>query len=274
VSAQQPGSVAGTRAIERRLLADSPSRPSADTVIEEIPVALVYNGISHAVMMVTPVHLEDFALGFSLSEGILSDPAQLLDLEVVGGEGGLEVQLTILGEQFAALKGRRRQLAGRSGCGLCGKESLQQALLPLPVLECGELPDRASIVRAVNSLRGHQPIQLLTGASHAAAWCDAGGRVELLREDVGRHNALDKLIGARHRRQRQAAEGPGTTGFALITSRASYEMVAKAAMAGMGTLVALSAPTSLAIEAAERCNISLVGFAAGEAPVIYHSAAG
>jgi FdhD protein len=260
---------AGIRVVGRRRLGDGDPEFSEDRVIEECPVALVYNGISHAVMMATPVDLEDFALGFSLSEGILSGPEQLLGVDIIDTEQGIEVRLDILTVAFETLKGRRRQLAGRSGCGLCGKESLGQALVPLPELPAALPISAAAITQAVSGLRGQQFLQQETGASHAAAWCSPGGDILLLREDVGRHNALDKLIGALRCKRSCVAE-EAAEGFVLITSRASYEMVAKCAVTGLGALVALSAATSMAVDAAVAANVSLVGFAAGQAPVLYH----
>ncbi|EED34437.1 formate dehydrogenase accessory protein FdhD [Luminiphilus syltensis NOR5-1B] len=161
-------------------------------------------------------------------------------------------------------------MSGRSGCGLCGKESLEQALMPLPRLADTPKPSLGAIQKAVNSLRGLQPIQQQTSASHAAVWCDAEGNLGLLREDVGRHNALDKLIGALAGQRRNSAppNAASQSGFVLITSRASYEIVAKTAIAGVGSLVALSAPTSLAVETALRCNLNLIAFA-GAAPMVY-----
>lgn len=235
-----------------------------DTVACELPVALVYNGISHVVMMATPADLEDFALGFSLTEGILADPRELYDLEVLPQADGIEVAMTIAAERLAALKAVRRNLTGRTGCGLCGAESLQQAVRkPAPV--AGNFPiDHAAVERAVAQLSAHQPLQTQTGAVHGAAWCDAAGQILALREDVGRHNALDKLIGARCR-----LAAPWDAGFALISSRASYEMVVKAASQGIAILAAVSAPTALAIELAEAANLTLVGFARPGRHMVY-----
>ncbi|MGD8832327.1 MAG: formate dehydrogenase accessory sulfurtransferase FdhD [Pseudomonadales bacterium] len=234
-----------------------------DEVIEERAVAFVYNGISHVVMMATPLDLDDLALGFSLSEGILDSPEQLLDLRVVETPEGLELHMTITARRFQALKGRRRNLTGRTGCGLCGAESLEQAMRdPTPVASFGPL-EFLAFDRAIEQLRSRQPLQQSTGAAHAAAWCSRDGGLLLLREDVGRHNALDKVLGALCR------SGSDRQGFMVVTSRASYEMVAKAASAGVAALVALSAPTSLAIEMASACNMTLVGFARPGRHVIY-----
>jgi len=243
---------------------DGTARATGDTLIRELPVALVYNGVSHVVMMATPTRLEDFALGFSLSEGILERPGELYDLGIREGELGIEVAMTIAGERFAALKDLRRNLAGRTGCGLCGAESLEQAVRrPAPVSGNLHIP-HAAIERAVRELARHQPLQAQTGAAHGAAWCDPAGAIVELCEDVGRHNALDKLIGARCR-----APDAWAAGFALISSRASYEMVVKAASQGIAILAAVSAPTALAVELAESANLTLVGFARPGRHMIY-----
>ncbi|MDN3522417.1 formate dehydrogenase accessory sulfurtransferase FdhD [Halomonas ramblicola] len=235
-----------------------------DALALEVPVALVYNGISQAVMMASPADLEEFALGFSLSEGILAHPHECYDLEVKEEPRGLAVHLRIAGQRLAALKARRRSLAGRTGCGLCGTESLAQAIRPIPRVTAPALGD-AAIQRALANLAEHQALQALTGATHAAAWCDGQGCIRLVREDVGRHNALDKLIGALARRG-----GPTPDGFALVSSRASYEMVHKSASAGIGALVAVSAATALAVEQARAADLLLVGFARPGRHLVYH----
>ena len=231
-----------------------PEPERIDRLVEEIPVALVYNGISHAVMMCSPVDLADFALGFSLSEGILQSPDQLYDLDILTQPQGISVEMDIAGAPFAALKDRRRQLTGRSGCGLCGVDSLSQAIRPVTTVT-GVNPAPEAIERALSQLPEQQIEGQATGACHAAAWVSPEGSIGTVREDVGRHNALDKLIGAY-----QGTFGPG---FALITSRASYEMVHKACAAGIGALVAVSAPTSLAVSMAEQAGLTLIGFARG-----------
>ncbi len=264
----------------------------ADEVICETAVALVYNGISHVVMMATPDYLEDLALGFSLTEGILQHPAQLYDMSVVprrvavGGRGaddrrgagndtagdldvagGMEIAMDIAAERFALLKQARRNLTGRTGCGLCGAESLEQAIRrPTPVVGNQRFPHSA-IERAVNQLEANQPLQAITGAVHGAALCHADGNILLLREDVGRHNALDKLYGALCRQSRGAHQLAGS--FVMISSRASYEMVVKAAVMGVEMLVAVSAPTRLAIDLAHQANITLVGFARPGRHMVY-----
>jgi FdhD protein len=225
----------------------------------EVPIALQFNGIAHAVMLATPCDLEDFALGFSLSEGILDDAAQLYQVEVQRTDRGCTLALDVASAAFARLKQRRRTLAGRTGCGICGTESLDQVLRPLPQLALVErsiAPEALAL--ASGALASAQVLQQATGATHGAAWCTLDGTIRTVREDVGRHNALDKLIGALVR-----ARIDRTAGFALITSRASVEMVQKAASADIAVLAAVSAPTSLALDVAERCGLTLIGFTRG-----------
>ncbi|MEZ0123004.1 MAG: formate dehydrogenase accessory sulfurtransferase FdhD [Candidatus Reddybacter sp.] len=236
-----------------------------DQLIEEVAVALVYNGISHVVMMTTPDHLEDFALGFSLTEGIIERPAQLYELDTRVLDDGIEVAMTISNERFALLKAARRNMTGRTGCGLCGAESLEQAIRqPAPVTTLQAF-SHCAIETAVAQLESQQPLQAITGAVHGAALCDSNGNIELLREDVGRHNALDKLYGAVCKQSDSAI----SERFILISSRASYELVLKAAVMGVGMLVAVSAPTSLAVRLAEQVNITLVGFARSGRHMVY-----
>src|SRR5262245_60747122 len=235
-----------------------------ETVAEEVPVALVYNGISHVVMLASPMDLEEFGLGFSLSEGIVQAAREVRDVEVRASGGGIEVQMTIAPERFMALKARRRNLAGRTGCGLCGTESLEQVIRPLPQVAASVPVAPAAIHVAFDALRSQQPLHALTGASHAAAWAAPDGKLRLVREDVGRHNALDKLIGAMARGKSSFQDG-----FCVITSRASSEMVQKAATVGMPVIAAISAPTGLAIRLAKDCGLTLVGFARGGSHVVY-----
>lgn len=235
-----------------------------DWVADEVPVALQYNGVSHAVMLATPLDLEDFALGFSLSEGIVDCAGDVHDVEPEETCQGIVLHVEVASRCLARLKERRRTLAGRTGCGLCGTESLEQAL---PRIEQRVAPLALEVhvlSRALREMRTLQALQSATGATHAAAWCDAGGQVQLLREDVGRHNALDKLIGAVARARRDA-----TRGFFAVTSRASYEMVQKTVRAGVGVLAAISAPTALAVRSAEAAGLCLIGFARGSDWVAY-----
>lgn len=235
-----------------------------DNLAQEVPVALVYNGISHAVMMATPADLNDFALGFSISEGILTHPDELHDIDVQTAEQGISVEMRIATQRLVELKDRRRNLAGRTGCGLCGAESLSQAIRPVRSVAAVAV-DAAAIQRALAQLPQHQPLQALTGATHAAAWCNLSGDVVIAREDVGRHNALDKVIGALLTSHHDVSQG-----FVLVSSRASYEMVQKSCAVGIGALVAVSAATSLAVDNARQANQLLIGFARPDRHVIYH----
>ena len=237
-----------------------------DWVATETAIALVYNGISHVVMMATPADLEDFALGFSLSEGILESAKQLLDCEIAETDKGIELALTITAEPFAKLKEKRRNLVGRTGCGLCGAESLDQAITE-PAMVTTELTlSHEALQKAASALASQQTLQQQTGAVHGAAYCDQQGEILLVREDVGRHNALDKLLGALAKKEKAHDKEPG---FALVTSRASYEMVAKTTSANIPLLAAVSAPTSLAIELAEKSGLTLVGFTRTGRHVVY-----
>jgi len=237
---------------------------AVDHLAEEVPVALVYNGISHAVMMATPRDLEAFALGFSLTEAIIDSAAECYGIEVEVGEAGVAVHLEIASRAFMALKERRRWLTGRTGCGLCGVDSLDQVYRDLPVVTRTGPLLRSSVVRALGSLKGEQPLNRLTGATHAAAWCAADGSLVIVREDVGRHNALDKVIGAMAGLKERDPDG-----FMLISSRVSVEMAQKTAMAGVAALVAVSAPTAAAIRLAEGCGMTVIAFARGEDFVCY-----
>jgi FdhD protein len=234
-----------------------------DWLAEEVPVALVFNGISQAVMMATPADLEDFALGFGLTEGLLADPGELYGVEVQAVAEGLELQLEVASACAHRLAARRRSLAGRTGCGLCGHDSLAQVRRDLPALAALALPPQA-LTRALRALGEWQTLQRLTGATHAAAWCSPAGEVLLVREDVGRHNALDKLVGAMLR----AGVDPAG-GFISITSRASFEMVQKTALAGVSVLAAVSAPTALAVDLARQSGLLLAGFVRGDDLVAY-----
>jgi len=244
-------------------------RACLDEVVEEVPVALVYNGISHAVLLATPSDLEDLALGFSLSEGILASRSELYDSETVARSSGIEMRMEVAAGRFAALKERRRNLAGRTGCGLCGVESLDALGRPLdPVPAAAPIPV-AAVAAGLTELPDWQQLRRSTGAVHAAAWIGRDGHIRALREDVGRHNALDKLLG--HLARNKVPPGDG---FVLVSSRASYEMVQKVAALGIGCLVAVSAPTALAIRLAQSAGVSLAGFARDQRMVVYAGEAG
>ncbi|MBR0344416.1 MAG: formate dehydrogenase accessory sulfurtransferase FdhD [Rudaea sp.] len=235
-----------------------------DAVAEEIPVAFVYNERPHAVMMATPADLEDFALGFSLSENIIDNAAQCTKIEVVEALAGIELHIAIPAEKAAKLEDRVRELTGRTGCGLCGAQTLDAAVRHPPAVAGSPDVREAALLRALGEMQKLQTINAATGAVHAAAWANLDGSVVLLREDVGRHNALDKLTGAMQR----AGIDP-RAGFLLVTSRASYEMVMKAATVGIGFLAAISAPTALAIALAQETDLTLVGFARADGYGLY-----
>lgn len=228
----------------------------SDGIATELPVALTYNRRSHVVMMATPADLEDFAIGFSLTERLVGSLEDIHSTRVIPRPGGIELALTIDPAWFDRLDTRRRNMAGRTGCGLCGAENIEQALRPPSPVGRSLTVSHGAVQKALQALQGHQPLQGVTGATHGAAWCDRSGAVVAAREDVGRHNALDKLIGHLYRRGYDPAEG-----FVLISSRASYEMVYKAAAAQIELVVAVSAPTTLAVEFAERSGVTVIGFA-------------
>ncbi len=222
---------------------------------EEAPVAIIHDGSTTAVMMATPHDLEDFALGFSLSEGIVERPQDVRELDIAHGEFGVEVRLWLVRDMSARLAARRRYLAGPTGCGLCGIDSLIEAVRPpRRVGDAAFTVTPEALMAAMRSLDAAQPLGNATRAAHAAALWRAGEAL-VAREDVGRHNALDKLIGA------MAAKGGGAGGVLLLTSRVSVEMVQKAAVLGAPVLCAVSAPTALAVRTAQAAGITLVGVA-------------
>jgi FdhD protein len=236
----------------------------ADAIAEEIPVAFVYNERPHAVMLSTPADFEDFALGFSLSEAIISHPCEFEGVEVVPALAGIELRIRVPEPRAAVLDERVRQLTGRTGCGLCGAQTLEAAIRhPAAVAEPAPI-DTAALHHALAGIKNRQTINVATGATHAAAWASSDGEVVLVREDVGRHNALDKLIGAI-----MIAKVDVRAGFLVVTSRASYEMVMKSATVGIGILAAISAPTALAIALANEAKVTLIGFARPDGHSIY-----
>ena len=238
--------------------------PVAERVVEELPVALRYNGSAYAVMLATPTDLDDFALGFSLSERIIDHADELGPVVCEPGPAGVVIEMAIPQARFERIEPRRQAFGGTSGCGLCGTGTLQAALRPVPPVADRLRVEVADIHRALDALVGCQPLNAACGGVHAAAHVDRQGTMTV-REDVGRHNALDKLVGALARRD----AGPG---FVLMSSRASYEIVHKAACAGIELVVAISAPTALAIRTAEAAGITLVAFARDRAMNIYSGA--
>ncbi|QRM43890.1 formate dehydrogenase accessory sulfurtransferase FdhD [Rhizobium sp. BG4] len=234
--------------------------PGERIVPEEVPIAFSYGGSSHAVMMATPDDLEDFAVGFSLTEGIISSMEQISSVEAVDSEIGIDVQIMLADDVEDALRARRRSMAGPVGCGLCGIESIEQAVRKVPdVSDTGLMLTHADIVRAASLLNETQPLHRETRAVHGAGFYLPGEGLLAVREDVGRHNALDKLCGAVIRSGRT-----GAGGAVLVTSRISVEMVQKTAILGASILIAISAPTALAIRTAEEAGMTLVALVRGD----------
>jgi FdhD protein len=223
---------------------------------EETAVAFTFNTASYAVMMATPQDLEDFAVGFSLTEGVISSLDDIEDIDIVEEEMGIELRIWLKAPQAAEFLGRRRKLTGPTGCGLCGVESLIEAMRPPPKVGEGRVFTADQIMMAVNSLSPLQVLNQETRAVHAAGFWEPERSIVAVREDVGRHNALDKLAGALARERATAANG-----LVVLTSRVSIEMVQKSAMIGAPIIVAVSAPTALAVRMAEACGMTLVAIA-------------
>ena len=243
---------------------------ASELVADEVPVALVYNGISHAVMLASPCDLEDFALGFSLGERIVTNAREIHDIEVEEGAHGIAIEMRIASGAMMRLKETRRARTGKTGCGLCGVESLAwfdddafAAGVPPAQLPMASIAPQA-LQRAMDAMGARQDLHHATGAMHAAGWASRDGELLCVREDIGRHNALDKLVGALLRKHIDVANG-----FAVVTSRASFEMVQKAARAGFPLLAAISAPTALAVQLAQQAGLTLAGFVRGGRHVLY-----
>lgn len=226
---------------------------------EEVPVAVVFDGTSQAVMMCTPADIEDFAKGFALTEGFVQTLDQIERFEILEHDAGIEARFALSGEPARALAARRRQMVGPLGCGLCGIDSIEEAVRPLPNLtQTDSVFSAAEVASATQALRAHQPLHDQTNAMHAAGFFRPGEDILLAREDVGRHNALDKLIGA------LAHQGiDPSKGAMVITSRVSIEMVQKCAMAGCAILIAVSAPTAHAVRLAQASGVTLAAFVKG-----------
>ena len=235
-----------------------------DYIAEEVPVSLLYNGTPHVVMLATPTNLEEFALGFSITEGIINAPQELLSVRTYNRYNGIEVHLKIPEQRAECMADKGRNLTGRTGCGLCGASTLRQAIRQ-PNAVAGDLSLSANeLFSALTDIKQRQTLNRLTGSVHAAAWVVPGQGIVDIREDVGRHNALDKLIGLLLRSGKNVAEG-----FVLVTSRASYELVQKTASVGITLLAAISAPTGLAIRLADEAGLTLIGFARDDQHVVY-----
>jgi len=251
-----PGQGAVANQAFRRLTPEGEDASVMRDLAEEVPVALEFNGIGYAVLMATPADIADLVLGFALSERLIEAGDPVFAVDVHAAEEGIVARATLPPERTDALLDRVRHRATDSSCGLCGIENIEQAMRPLPPVTARSGADEAAIFRALEALQAHQPLNARTGAVHAAAWVGSDGAIRLVREDVGRHNAFDKLIGA----MRRAALGAGTDwdgGFALLSSRCSYELVEKAALSGCPLLVTISAPTALALRRAREAGLDL-----------------
>lgn len=243
------------------------SESASTALAEEVALAIAYNGISQAVMLVTPTDLEDFIVGFSLGSGIIQDATDIYDLQLSGTGSAQYAQVTIANRAFWNLKQQRRQLAGTSGCGLCGVEAVEQALPDLKVLPGAPLPPIEWLDGLRQRIGAFQPLGQYSGAVHAAVFMNDKGELLLGREDIGRHNALDKLIGGLIRRNIAL-----TGGLVIVTSRCSLELIQKVLRAGIQTLVSLSSPTGLAVQWARRHNLNLIHLPQKNAPRVYSPA--
>ena len=244
-----------TRAAEQPFVRLTPDGDRGDVtreLAEEVPIALEFNGIGYAVLMATPADIEDLVAGFLIAERLQMPGDAALDVALHRTDHGIIARANLPAERTGALLDRVRHRATDSSCGLCGIENLEQAIRPLPRVTATSTANEAAIFRALGDLAAHQKLNRRTGAVHAAAWADAEGVIRLVREDVGRHNAFDKLIGAM-RRARLVWNG----GFALLSSRCSYELVEKAALANCPMLVTISAPTRLALDRASETCLAL-----------------
>lgn len=263
--AQPPASAAVTA--EPLRFGAEPADAREIEVAVETPINIVYGNMPYAVMMASPSDLEDFVTGFSLTEGIVRGADEIRSIAVEPKDEGVIVTVELAPGRFREHLARRRNLSGRTSCGLCGVETIEEIPMADAATRASRAVSAAAIEAALAALDKHQPLNQLTRAVHGAAWCDASGAILAVREDVGRHNALDKLIGARLRAGADASEG-----FLLVTSRASFEMVEKAAIFGAGTLVAISAPTSLAIERARHLGLTLAAVARRDGCIVFTGA--
>jgi FdhD protein len=243
---------------------DGVGRPSEEQIAEEVPVVLVYNGLPHVVMMATPMDLEDFVLGFSLTEELIGAPSDLREVQVLRYGEGIEVQARVTQSCEAVIVSRTRRLSGRTGCGICGSDSIGAVLKHLHPVPSGPAIAPEAIQEAIRQLVTHQRLNAVAGAVHAAGWATLEGRVDVAREDVGRHNALDKLVGALRRAGTDTARG-----FVVVTSRASFEMVQKTCVLGAPLMASISGPTGLAVRVAQQSGLTLVGFVRNGRHTVY-----
>ena len=239
------------------------SEDASAALAAEVPVALVYNGRPHVVMMCTPADLEDFGVGFTVTETI-AESSEIKRVDVVKYSRGIELQIEIPAAAADKLTERGRAIVGRTGCGLCGVEVIDEAMRDLRLVRSTMVLSRDALWRASESLGAQQPLNNETNAIHAAAWATSDGTLRVVREDVGRHNALDKVLGALARDGTDASDG-----FLMVTSRASYELVQKAAAANVPLLAAVSRPTALAVQLASEAGITLVGLLRGRTANVY-----
>jgi FdhD protein len=265
VSTSSPATVTASQTYDYRELSSDVQASTA--LAEEVALAIAYNGISQAVMLVTPTDLEDFIVGFSIGSGIVTSPDDIYAINLSGHGSAQHADVEIASRAFWNLKDQRRQLTGTSGCGLCGVEAVEQALPDLAVLPGAPLPPIAWLEGLRQRIGAFQPLGRHCGAVHAAVFMDAQGELQLGREDIGRHNALDKLIGALLRQKRSTVGG-----LAIVTSRCSLELIQKVLRAGIQTLVSLSAPTGLALQWARRHNLNLIHLPQHSAPRVYSPA--
>jgi FdhD protein len=229
----------------------------------EVPIALEYCGLGYAVMMASPDNLEDFIVGHAVAEGLANTAADVTEVDIAHVEGGWIVRAQLPNDAREAIFARARTRVSDSSCGLCGVDSISEALRPLPHVTATIKTSRKAIARALAGLYDHQPLNLATGAVHAAAFCDADGHIRQVREDVGRHNALDKLIGAMGRRGTDMSDG-----FILLSARCSFDLVEKSVRSGAPMLVTISAPTSLAVERAKAAGLTLVSLARADSALV------
>ena len=252
---------------EYRVLRVAPdqSEPSTRLLANEVPVAIEFNGQVYAVMMLTPSDLEDFAVGFALSERIIVRASDIARIDVREGTRGIGVDIRLEREHSERLAERRRSLPGQSGCGICGLTSIDEALPQLAKLGAPQHVTPAALFAALQALPARQVINRSTGAVHAASFCAATGEIMIVREDVGRHNAFDKITGHLAR-----ARIDPTAGFALLTSRCSYELVQKAVLARIPMLVTISAPTELAVSIAKETDLTLIALARRDSVLVFN----
>lgn len=260
----EPALPAATRTVTVERWRQGRVEQVADVVAEEVPVALTYHGIPHVVMLATPRDLEDLGVGFTYTEALVQAPAEIRGVEVAALDDACELRLTIALERFSELLRRQRNLTGRTGCGLCGTETLEEAIRRPAHVGAGIRLTATALHAAFKAMQSQQLLNAQAGSVHAAAWGVPGDGIRVVREDVGRHNALDKVVGSLLRSGADARAG-----FMVVSSRASYEMVQKAATAGVSLLAAISAPTALAIRLADDCGMTLIGFARDDSHVVY-----